>query len=76
MLFRSGTVHLVRCLEDDILYVAKKISLEVLSKEEIQTAIDEATLLKNLHSPHIVGYKSSCIDDNQLIIIMEYCDSK
>lgn len=71
-----GTAHVVKCNDDDQLYVAKKISLEILPEKEIAGAIAEATLLKNLHSPHIVGYKNSFYDGSDLIIVMEYCDSK
>jgi len=70
-----GTAHLVKYKEDDELYVAKKISLEILPEKEIEGAIREATLLKNLKSPHIVGYKNSFYDGTDLIIVMEYCDS-
>ena len=70
-----GTAHLVRNNEDHNLYIAKKIALFNLHQKEIDQSIMEATLLKNLNSPHIVKYKNSYYDKSMLIIVMEYCES-
>ena len=70
-----GTAHLVKNTEDHMLYVAKKIALDALSEKEMETAFQEATLLKNLDNPHIVSYKNSFCDNRVLIIVMEYCEN-
>jgi len=33
-------------------------------------------LLRNLSHAHIVAYKTSFVDKGELIIIMEFCESK
>ena len=33
-------------------------------------------LLRNLSHPHITAYKTSFVDKGELIIIMEFCESK
>ena len=33
-------------------------------------------LLRNLSHAHIVSYKTSFVDKGELIIIMEFCESK
>ena len=70
-----GAAYLVRNNEDKCLYIAKKISLESLDAKEFDSAFGEATLLKNLKSPHIVSYKNSYCSKTMLIIVMEYCES-
>lgn len=36
----------------------------------------EASILKTLDHPNIVGYKESFLGNNSLTIIMEYCEGK
>jgi len=33
-------------------------------------------LLRNMSHPHITAYKTSFVDKGELIIIMEFCESK
>ncbi|CAG9331607.1 unnamed protein product [Blepharisma stoltei] len=54
-------------------FIGKKIILASLSEKEIQAAYQEAQVLKNLDHPNIVHYIESFIENNELIIIMEYC---
>jgi len=70
-----GKAYLVRNNNDQQLYVAKAISFEGLSKENINRAIHEANILRRLQHPHIVTYKDSFNFSKDLIIIMEYCES-
>jgi len=68
-----GSATLVRS-EDNNIYVAKKVLLGGLSEKEQAGAKLEVNLLRELKHPHVVEYKDSYIEDNVLIIIMEYCE--
>mmetsp|Transcript_6453 Transcript_6453/g.11261 ORF Transcript_6453/g.11261 Transcript_6453/m.11261 type:complete len:532 (-) Transcript_6453:220-1815(-) len=70
-----GTVHLVQSRIDHQLYVAKKILLAGMSAEQLLATKREVAVLKKLNHPHIVQYIENFIEDEHLIIIMEYCDS-
>ena len=54
-------------------FVAKKISLEHLTPEEQQKALQEASLLKSFRHVNITEYLGSFVIGNTLHIIMEYC---
>ena len=69
-----GSAWLVRHVEENAKYVAKKVVLEGLGTKEQASCMMEAGLLKNLNHPNIVAYKESFLGNNSLIIIMEYCD--
>ena len=69
-----GSAWLVRHIEEDKKYVAKKVILEGLGQKEQASCMMEAGLLKNLNHPNIVAYKESFLGNNSLIIIMEYCE--
>ncbi len=69
-----GYVHLVEEIKNGKLWVGKKIPLSALKEDEKKNALQEANLLKTLAHPHIVEYKDSFIEDNTLVIIMEYCE--
>ena len=69
-----GSAWLVRHVEENIKYVAKKVVLEGLGSREQEGCMMEAGLLKNLVHPNIVAYKESFLGNNSLIIIMEYCE--
>lgn len=71
-----GYVYLVEELKTGKLWVGKKIPLSALKEDEQRGALQEANLLKTLAHPHIVQYKDSFIEDNTLVIIMEYCEGK
>lgn len=55
-------------------YIAKKILLGSMQKNEQESALLEVNLLKALNHPNIVAYKTSFITQGLLIIIMEYCE--
>jgi NIMA (never in mitosis gene a)-related kinase len=71
----SGTVHLVQSKRDHQRYVAKKILLEGMTKEQLRTTHQEVALLQRLQNPHIVSYIENFTEGQYLVIIMEYCDS-
>ena len=60
--------------EEQKKYVAKKVILEGLGAKEQSGCMMEAGLLKNLDHPNIVAYKESFLGQNNLTIIMEYCE--
>ena len=73
----SGAAYLVQNkLEVGKEYIAKKILLGALQKNEQEGALMEVNLLKNLQHPNIVSYKTSYITKGMLVIIMEYCEGK
>ena len=60
----------------EIYFIAKKIVQCQLSPKEQESAYLESMLLRKLEHPHIVSYKTSFFDKGELIIIMEFCESK
>lgn len=48
--------------------------LEGLGEKEQAGCMMEASVLKNLNHPNIVGYKESFLGNNNLTIIMDYCE--
>jgi len=54
-------------------YVSKKIPIGILGEGEKKSALQEANLLKSLKHAHIVEHIESYIENNNLVIIMEYC---
>jgi len=69
----SGQVFLVEHIRTGKRFVSKKIPIRVLGESEQRGALQEANLLKNLKHVHIVEYIESFIENNTLVIIMEYC---
>ena len=57
-------------------FIAKKIVYAQLSDKEKAQSFMESMLLRNLNHAHIVSYNTSFFDQGQLIIIMEFCESK
>lgn len=68
-----GSAFEVKRLLDGTQLVAKKVNLAGLSEKDRQEALRESQLHSDLKSPHIVSYKESFVEKDQLIIIMEYC---
>jgi len=71
-----GTVFMVRRIKDDDgqLYVIKKVRIKELNKKERDEAINEVTLLARINSVYIVHYYDSFIEEDNLHIVMEYCN--
>ena len=74
LIFDIGSAWLVKHMQEDVKYVAKKVILEGLGSKEQSACMMEAGLLKNLNHPNIVSYKESFLGNNSLIIVMEYCE--
>ena len=71
-----GCVYLIKEKKTNKQWVSKKISLSSLkNSEEKESALKEANLLKKLKNKHIVEYKETFIQNNLIIIIMEYCEN-
>ena len=68
-----GKVYLIYDVKTFDLYVAKKISLEGLSEEEISRTMREIEIHKELEHKNIIGFKEYFLENGILIIIMEYC---
>jgi NIMA (never in mitosis gene a)-related kinase 1/4/5 len=70
-----GTVTLVssKNKNDNRLYVLKEIKLDN-EKNKASEAMKEATLMKSLHHPNIIGYVQSFVERDCLCIVMEYAD--
>eukprot|EP00922_Rhytidocystis_sp_ex-Travisia-forbesii_P063645 GHVS01094654.1.p1 GENE.GHVS01094654.1~~GHVS01094654.1.p1 ORF type:complete len:495 (-),score=125.84 GHVS01094654.1:287-1675(-) len=70
---QGGVAHLVRCLSQGELWVAKVIRL--LGPREASRALDEAARLRQLaQSEFIVGYRESFVKNDSLVIVMQYCE--
>ncbi|KAM3146133.1 hypothetical protein pb186bvf_001790 [Paramecium bursaria] len=69
-----GAAFLVRNLQDQKMYVAKKLNLASMKQKEQEDSKQEVALLQKLNHPHIVQYKDSFQEQGTLIIIMEYCE--
>ncbi|KAM3135232.1 hypothetical protein pb186bvf_012697 [Paramecium bursaria] len=69
-----GSAYLVRNKETQQLEVAKKIILKNMNENEVQSALKEVKVLKQLKDPNIVEYKGSFLEQGQLVILMEYCE--
>lgn len=54
-------------------YISKKIALSSLSDYELKCCQLEAKLLESLNHPNIVRYHETFLEEDQLMIIMEYC---
>lgn len=69
-----GQVYKVKRIEDNQLYVIKRVNISEFSKKEQLAAINEVKLLANMDNNHVVQYFDSFIDDGALHIVMEHCD--
>lgn len=69
-----GTVYLVTHKLTGENYIAKKIGLTGLNDKEILYSYQEAKVLHSLYHPNIVRYIESFMENNELIIVMEYCE--
>ena len=69
-----GTVYKVCKKYTSKLYVIKQISLLGLTEKQITENKSEAKLLSQIKSNYVVKYYDSFIDNNNLNIVMEYCE--
>lgn len=68
-----GTVSVVRCNDSQHTYVLKEIDLSKLDANVRKAALNEAQLLATMKHHGIVGYKESILQNDQLLIVMEWC---
>ena len=69
-----GTVYKVSKKNNSKIYVIKQISLLGLTEKQINEYKSEAKLLSLIKSNYVVKYHDSFIENNNLNILMEYCD--
>ena len=68
-----GQVYLVEQISTGKKFVSKRIPIGILGESEKRASLQEANLLRYLKHVHIVEYIESYIENNTLVIIMEYC---
>lgn len=59
----------------DELYVVKTIDLSDMAKGAREEAQREAAVLKSLCHPNIVAHVETCLEEQQLCIVMQYADA-
>lgn len=64
----------VRRVADNNIYVIKNIRIKELASREQYEAINEVQILSKMESPYVVQYFDSFIANNNLNIVMEYCN--
>ena len=69
-----GVVYKVLKKTDNHIYVIKQIPLVGLTLQQINDAKLEAKILSSVRSNYIVRYYESFEEENNLNIVMEYCD--
>ena len=69
-----GTVYKVKKKNSNDIYVIKQISLLGLVKQQINEYKLEASILSSIKSNYVVKYYDSFEENNNLNIVMEYCD--
>ena len=69
-----GTVYKASKKNNSKIYVIKQISLLGLTEKQINEYKSEAKLLSLIKSNYVVKYHDSFIENNNLNILMEYCD--
>ena len=70
-----GIVYKVINEYESMIYVIKQISLNGLSKQQINQVYSEAKILSLINSKYVVKYRESFVDGEDLDIVMEYCDN-
>ena len=69
-----GTVYKAKKKNTDEIYVIKQISLLGLVSQQINEYKLEASILSSIQSNYVVKYYDSFEEQNNLNIVMEYCD--
>jgi serine/threonine protein kinase len=69
-----GTVYLVRSIANKKHYVLKRINYEHMPAKDRDHVAVEVQMLSRLNHPNIVTYKDHMEDDQNLFIIMGYCE--
>ena len=69
-----GAAYKVLNKIDNQIYVMKKISVEMASREEIEKMENEAKILSSVNSEFVVKYYESFYSEHSFNIVMEFCD--
>jgi len=69
-----GIVYKVQKKGTSDIYVIKQISLEGLTEKEKEEVKQEAFILSSIKSDFVVKYYDSFLEDDNINIVMEYCD--
>jgi serine/threonine protein kinase len=69
-----GAAYKVLNKNDNQIYVMKKISVEMASREDIEKMENEAKILSSVNSEYVVKYYESFYSDHSFNIVMEFCD--
>ena len=70
-----GIVYKAKRINDPLIYVIKQISLCGLTDFQIKQVKSEAKLLSLIKSNYVVQYYESFFENDDLNIVMEYCDN-
>ncbi|KAL4502417.1 hypothetical protein ABPG72_012004 [Tetrahymena utriculariae] len=70
-----GVVYKGRKKSDGKFYVIKEINMKFMDQKQKQDAINEGNLLKHLESPYVVKYYDMFLEQNDLYIVMEFCEN-
>ncbi|EAR89526.2 Serine/Threonine kinase domain protein (macronuclear) [Tetrahymena thermophila SB210] len=70
-----GVVYKGRKKSDGKTYVIKEINMKFMDQKQKQDAVNEGNLLKHLESPYVVKYYDMFIEQNDLYIVMEFCEN-
>ena len=70
-----GIVYKVKKFNEPLIYVIKQISLIGLTDIQINQVCSEAKILSLIKSKYVVKYYESFLEDDNLNIVMEYCDN-
>ena len=67
-----GKAYLVKNKEDNNLYVNKVIDMSQFSKEQLESALREAEILKSLKHPNIIRCIDFYVDDKLLCLVIYF----
>ena len=70
-----GIVYKVKKVNNPLIYVIKQICLNGLNEQQINQVKTEAKLLSLIKSNYVVRYYESFLENQDLNIVMEYCDN-
>ncbi|KAM3933001.1 serine/threonine-protein kinase Nek5-like isoform 1-T3 [Leptodactylus fuscus] len=69
-----GKAFLAKGKKDNIRCVIKEVNLSKMARKEKEASHKEVTLLAKMNHPNIVKFFTSIEENNNLYIVMEYCD--
>ena len=70
-----GIVYKAKRINESLIYVIKQISLSGLTDFQIKQVKSEAKILSLINSKYVVKYYESFLENDDLNIVMEYCDN-